>query len=134
MNPKFEITKKVLESQGIAADEKRIKETILTWWVNPRTKSKGGLRLTEQGFSCFKQADIKYYEIKFDETIFFNNELIIWIDQNLDCPFYITNKKIWVFGERTAVQLVLFSGNIQKFQRAQKRFLEKQKCLDREVE
>jgi len=42
-------------------------------------------------------------------------------------PFYLTNKRIWVFGEKMAVQLVLFSGNIAKFHRAQKRFKEKQK-------
>ena len=127
MNPKHEITKKVLESIGVTPDDKRVRETIPTWWVNPRTKEKGGLRLTEQGFDCFKKADIKNYEIKFDEPLVVTNELLIWIDQNLDCPFYITNKKIWVFGERMAIQLVLFSGNIAKFHRAQKRFTEKQK-------
>jgi hypothetical protein len=127
MNPKYDITKAVLESTGLVVDEKRIKKTIPTWWVNPRKKEKGGLRLTEQGFECLKQADIKSYELKFDEPLVVTNELLLWIDQNLDCPFYITNRKIWVFGERMAVQLVLFSGNIAKFHRAQKRFTEKQK-------
>ena len=123
MNPKYDITKAVLESTGLVVDKK----TIPTWWVNPRKKEKGGLRLTEQGFECLKQADIKSYELKFDEPLVVTNELLLWIDQNLDCPFYITNRKIWVFGERMAVQLVLFSGNIAKFHRAQKRFTEKQK-------
>jgi hypothetical protein len=45
----------------------------------------------------------------------------------MDCPFYLNNKRIWVFGEKMAVQLVLFSGNIAKFQRARERFTEKQK-------
>jgi len=127
MNPKHEITKVVLESLGLPADEQRIKKTIPTWWVNTRNKLKGGLRLTEQGFECLQKADIKCYEIKFEEPILFTNELAIWIDQNIDCPFYLTARKIWVFGEKTAVQLVLFSGNIAKFHRAQKRFTEKQK-------
>ena len=127
MNQKFEITRIVLQSQGIDATDQRIKKTIPTWWVNPRNKTKGGLRLTDQGFDCLAKAGIKHYELKFDEPIAYTNELIIWIDQNIDCPFYITNKKIWVFGERLAVQLVLFSGNIAKFHRAQKRFTEKQK-------
>lgn len=127
MNQKFEITKIVLQSQGLEATDQRVKKTIPTWWFNPRTKDKGGLRLTEQGFECLQKADIKCYEIKFDEPIFFTNELIIWIDQNLDCPYFVTNRKIWVFGEKLAVQLVLFSGNIAKFHRAQKRFEEKQK-------
>jgi hypothetical protein len=127
MNPKHEITKAVLEFLELPADDRRIKQTILTWWVNPRNKDKGGLRLTDQGFDCLAKAGIKHYELKFDEPIEYTNELIIWIDQNIDCPFYITNKKIWVFGEKLAVQLVLFSGNIAKFHRAQKRFAEKQK-------
>lgn len=127
MNPKHEITKVVLESLGLPADEKRIKKTIPTWWFSTRIKDKGGLRLTEQGFDCLRKADIKCYEVKFDEPIVVTNELIIWIDQNIDCPFFLTNRQIWVFGERTAIQLVLFSGNIAKFQRAQERFIEKQK-------
>lgn len=127
MNLKYNLTKLALESNGLDANDKRIKQTIPIWWANPRKKSKGGLRLTEQGFECLKQADLKFHEIRLDEPIFFNNEMIVWIDQNIDCPFYINNKKIWVTSEKMAVQLVLFSGNIQKFQRAQKRFTEKQK-------
>lgn len=125
MNLKHEITKKVLESLDLTADEKRIKQTIPVWWVNPRKKEKGGLRLTEQGFECLCKADIKFYEIKFDEPIFFTNQLAIWIDQNINCPFYLTPKKIFVSGEKMAVQLVLFSGNIQKYHRAHQKFKEK---------
>ena len=55
----------------------------------------------------------------------FTNKLVIWIDQNLESPFYLTSKQIYVFGEKIAVQLVLFSGNIAKFQRAKERFTEK---------
>lgn len=125
MNQKFEITKLVLEITGVSFDKKRIEKTIPIWWQNPRRKEKGGLRLTEQGFEALQKADIKSYEIKFDEPLIPTNKLIVWIDQNIDCPYYITSKKIWVFGEKTAVQLVLFSGNIQKFQRAHERFSEK---------
>jgi len=127
MNPKYEITKAVLESLGLPADEKRVKKTIPTWWQNPRSKDTGGLRLTDQGFECLKKADIKSYEVKFDEPIVYTNQLAIWIDQNIDCPFYITKKAIHVFSEKMAVQLVLFSGNIAKFHRARKRFEEKDK-------
>lgn len=127
MNQKYEITKLVLESQGLVVDEKRIKKTIPVWWVNPRKKDKGGLRLTQQGFECLTKADIKSYEIRVDDPVFFTNQLVIWIDQNIDCPFYIEGKRIWVFSEKMAVQLVLFSGNIAKFHRAQKRFTEKLK-------
>jgi hypothetical protein len=37
------------------------------------------------------------------------------MDQFIDCPFYLTKKAIFVYSEKMAVQLVLFSGNIQKY-------------------
>lgn len=125
MSLKFDITKAALESLALPATDLRILATIPTWWVNPRKKEKGGLRLTEQGYNCLIQAGIKSYEMKFEEQIVFNNELLIWMDQNISCPFYITNKKIIVFSEKMAIQLVLFAGNIAKLHRAQKRFSEK---------
>lgn len=125
MNQKTKITELVLKSAGLNVDQGRIKKTIPTWWANPRNKEKGGLRLTEQGFEAFQTANIKCYEIKFEEPLFLTNQLTIWLDQNMDCPYYLTNKKIWVFGEHMAVQLVLFSGDLQKFFRAKKRFAEK---------
>ncbi len=127
MNPKFDITKLVLETAGLPTDNVRVKKTIPTWWFSTRQKSKGGLRLTEQGFNALQKADIKCYEIKLEEPPAFTNEFIIWLDQNLDCPYFITNRKIWVFGEKTAVQLVLFPDNISKFFRAHKNFQEKEK-------
>lgn len=126
MNQKQEITRLALESIGIVADEKRIKQTIPIWWQNSRDKTDGGLRLTSQGFECLTQAGIKSYEIKFEETLSFNNGLIVWMDQNLDCPFFITHKKIWVFAEKTAVQLVLFAGDINRLKRAKEKSKEKQ--------
>ena len=69
MNPKFKITKVVLESLGLDASDKRIKETIPSWWANPRKKEKGGLRLTDQGFECLQKADIKFYRVQFDQKV-----------------------------------------------------------------
>lgn len=125
MNPKYNITKAVLTSMGLPSDDERVKKTIPVWWYSTRDKATGGLRLTEQGFDALKSADIKYYDIRPDDPIAITNELIVWIDQNIDCPFFITKKRIWVFGERMAVQLVLFSGNIAKLHRSKKRFSEK---------
>jgi hypothetical protein len=115
MDQRIEITRVVLESMNLIADEARVKKTIPIWWQNPRQKEHGGLRLTEQGYLCLKQADIKDYRIDLPKEIDWTNQLIIRMDQFIDCPFYLTKKSIFVFGERMAVQLVLFSGNIQKY-------------------
>lgn len=125
MNQKLEITKKVLEILQLDSSDEKIKKIIPVWWQNPRRKEKGGLRLTDQGFEAFCRANIKFYEIKSEDPIIFTNQLSIWIDQNIDCPFHIKHKKIFVFGAKTAVQLVLFSGNIQKYFQAHKRYQEK---------
>lgn len=126
MNQKLKITKYTAEQLGLDTSDKCLNQLIQLWWQNTRLKDKGGLGLTEQGFSCLKQADIKCHRVEFSESMYINNSLLLWIDRNIDCPFYITPKEIYLFGERMAIQLVLFSGNIQKMQRAQKRFAEKQ--------
>jgi hypothetical protein len=128
MNPKLKITKYAAEQLGLATDEKSLKKLIPAWWQNPRTKEKGGLGLTEQGFECLTKADIKCHKVVFDEptSALATNSFTLWVDRNIDCPFFITRKEIYLFGERMAVQLVLFSGDLQKMQRAQRRFKENQ--------
>lgn len=118
MTLKTEITKKILESLELDASAERVRKTIPTWWFSTRDKEKGGLRLTDQGYECFLKAGIKEYKIKFDEPVHFNNQLLIWLDHFIDCPFYLRNKEIYVFSEKMAVQLVLFSGNIYKYSAA----------------
>ena len=65
--------------------------------------------------SLWEPTDIKDYKIDLPKEIEWTNQLIIRMDQFIDCPFYLTKKAIYVFGEKMAVQLVLFSGNIQKY-------------------
>lgn len=116
MNQRIEITKYVSSQLGLPTDDKTQKKVLGLWWRNPRTKTKGGFRLTEQGYEALKKAQIKDYEIAIPtKEVDWNNQLIIWLDKFVDCPFYITKNHIYVFGERMAVQLILFSGNVQKF-------------------
>ena len=51
----------------------------------------------------------------FDEPVEYTSQLIIWLDQFINCPWYVTKKEIFVFNENMAIQLVLFSGNITRF-------------------
>jgi len=126
MNQKLKLTKYVAEQLGLATEEKFLKRLMPLWWQNPRIKEKGGFGLTEEGFNCLQQANIKCHRVGFEDPVPVTNSLLLWIDRNIDCPFYITRKEIYLFGEKMAVQLVLFSGDIQKMQRAQKRFKENQ--------
>jgi hypothetical protein len=130
MSQKIEITKKVLEILDSSISEKELKLAKREWWVSQRTKPIGGLQLTKAGFTALSKAGIKSYKIRLEERPDNLNGMLLWIDNHITYPFYFFRSHqyhyIFVFDERTAVQLVLFSGNINKLFRAQKRFFEKE--------
>jgi hypothetical protein len=122
MNQKIDITKYIAEQSGLPTDEKSIRKLIAQWWQNPRNKEKGGLRLTDEGFSRLT-TQFTAHKVRFEEPVEYTNRLIIQLDNFIDCPWYITNKAVFVFNDKMAVQLVLFSGNIAKFSTAKAKSL-----------
>lgn len=127
MNQKIEITKYIIEKLNLVSpDEKSFKLWIKTIWENPRIKEFGGLNLTERGFELLKQAEIKCYDVKLDGPLPYHSKFILWLDQTFDCPFYISKYYIHFFNEKPAVQLVLFSGNLEQFFQSHQKFQEKQ--------
>lgn len=122
MNQKIEITKYVAEQSGLSIDEKSIRKLTAAWWQNPRKKEKGGLRLTDEGFARLT-AHFTAHKVRFEDPVEYTNRLIIQLDNFIDCPWYITNKAVFVFNDKMAVQLVLFSGNIAKFSTAKAKSL-----------
>ncbi len=117
MSLKIEITKNVLSLLKPQYSEKELRTALGSWWVNVRKKDSGGLQLTEAGFQAFESANITPYKIKFFDTPpkIETNQMTLWIDRFMDCPFFITKKEIVVYGNKTAVQLILFAGNMEKF-------------------
>lgn len=130
MNQKVELTKYIINTLGLRSpNEKNFKSWLHIIWQNPRLKLKGGFRLTQQGFDLFSKSDIKCFEIKSEKDNFIqDNKFILWLDNHFNSPFYITRNKIYVFDEHLAVQLVLFSGNIEDYYQAHLNFAEKQKA------
>jgi hypothetical protein len=85
-------------------------------WQNPRKKSSGGLRLTEEGYQLLvNELDLKSYSIDFCKETTITNQVMIWLDKFIDSPYYIDKNSIVVFKEKMAVQLILFNGDIQKY-------------------
>lgn len=121
MNLKSKITLKLAESLGYQTDEKSLKKYQKIWWVNPRNKEIGGLQLSFTGLQEMKNADIKYHKIKLSEKLESTNRTLIRLDQYIDCPWHIIGKEIYVFSDKMAVQLVLFSGNLKRFIEAKAR-------------
>jgi hypothetical protein len=115
MNLKDELTCKVLEILNPTASEKDMRQAQGSWWFSCRKKPCGGLRLTDDGFDALALAGVKSYRIDLEGALDLNNHFVIQLDRLMDCPFYITNTSVYVFGEKMAVQLILFSGNLKKF-------------------
>ena len=100
MNQKSDITKYIAEQFGLSTDEKSIRKLTAQWWQNPRKKEKGGLRLTDEGFARLT-AHFTAHKVRFEDPVEYTNRLIIQLDNFIDCPWYITNKAVFVFNDKT---------------------------------
>jgi hypothetical protein len=121
MISKKDLTKKLYEELGENAEGITFQNFHKSVWINIREKKSGGLRLTESGFEYLESVlGYKSYRVEFpkDSEYIITNQTIINIDRYIDCPYYLDRDAITVFKEKTAVQLVLFSGDIAKFGRS----------------
>jgi hypothetical protein len=115
MDPKDAYTKVFLQAANAKADPDTIKKFRAVWWWNVRSKDTGGLRLTEQALQFLEEhAKIKSYKIDFPKDFSITPQVLVWLDNFIDSPFYITKKHIIVLKERAAFELYLFSGDIKK--------------------
>jgi len=55
------------------------------------------------------------YCIDIPEDTVWNNQLLLRLDKFIECPYFIAQYSIIVFREKTAVELILFGGNIQRY-------------------
>jgi len=116
MNQKELYTKIFLKQSNIAVNEISIKTYMPKWWKNTRTKDTGGLRLTDDGFDFLKDTlQVKLYEIPYSVQMEFTTQVLIWLDQFIDCPYYLGNRSMFVTNERKALELSLFSGDVRKY-------------------
>lgn len=60
------------------------------------------------------EAKIKTYKVEFPKDFAITAQILLWLDNNIDGPYYITKKTITVLKEKAAFQLYLFSGDIKK--------------------
>ena len=116
MNWKETYTKIFLKQSDIAVSDANIKQYMSDWWQNTRGKTEGGLRLTEDGFAFLQEnLDIQMYEIPFPRDFKFTTQTYIFLDQFITCPYYLTNRSIWVTDEKKSMELHLFSGDLRKY-------------------
>jgi hypothetical protein len=115
MDIKDTYTRVFLQAADQDSDAEAIKKYKSLWWWNFRSKDSGGLRLTEEAMTFIQDdAKIKTYKIEFPKEFAFTPQVLVWLDNFIDSPFYITKKFIVVLKEKAAFELYLFSGDIRK--------------------
>jgi len=115
MNCKETYTKVFLRELGKSSNDINVKEYLPLWWQNTRTKDAGGLRLTEAGFDVLSEIDLETYDIPYPKEMPMTPQVAIFLDQFIDCPYYLTNRSIAVTDQKKAVELSLFSGDLRKY-------------------
>jgi len=108
-------TRVFLQAAEIEPTPTKLKEYKSVWWWNQRNKSDSGLRLTEQALDFIENhAKIKTYKIDFPEQFSFTPQVLIWLDNFIDSPFFLNKKFIVVLKEKAAFELYLLSGDVRK--------------------
>ena len=115
MNWKETYTKIFLKQLGKSTSDLSVKEHMPLWWQNTRNKEQGGLRLTNEGYDVLTQIDLATYDIPYPKDMTMTTQIIIFLDQFIDCPYYLTNRSMIVTNEKKAVELTLFSGDLRKY-------------------
>jgi hypothetical protein len=109
-------TKIFLSELGRSCDEANVKLHLHKLWQSKRTKEGGGLRLSLEGYEFLvTELTLKEYEIPFNEKIELSPQTIIFFDQFLDCPYFLTSQSLTVFNEKKAFELYMFSDDIRKY-------------------
>jgi hypothetical protein len=109
-------TKIFLKEMNRSTDDATLKISLDKWWFSKRTKNQGGLRLSDEGYEFLvKELNLEEYEVPFTEPIELSPQIIIFFDQYMDCPYYLTFKGLTVFSQKKAFELHLFSDDIRKY-------------------
>jgi len=109
-------TKIFLKHLDRSIDEANTKLHLRKWWKSNRTKKGGGLRLSDEGYEfLIAELELQEFEVPFNERIELSPQTIIFFDQFLDCPYYLTEKSLTVFSEKKAFELYMFSDDIRKY-------------------
>ena len=116
MDRKTAYTRTFMMLKDETIQEESVKTSYFTWWQNVRENYESrSLRLTKQGHQMLVDLDIKMYTIKFPNKIVFTPQTYLWLDEFVDCPYFVDKAKIIVTTEKMALQLMLFAGDITKY-------------------
>jgi len=116
MDVKTAYTRTFLQLLDQPNHEETLKTYYYTWWQNVRESYQArSLRLTKLGLETVHKLEIKTYSIKFPDKIIFTPQTFLWLDEFVDCPYFVDKKQITVTMERMALQLMMFAGDVTKY-------------------
>jgi len=114
LGPKYNFTENIYNQ--ISVKPKTVASFMNVFWNNPRDKEEGGWGITEYGHKVLQEIGLTCYPIDLSPDTVITNQVLIWMDRFLDGPWYWENKKtLHVYKEKTAFQLILFSGDLHKY-------------------
>lgn len=101
---------------GYSENDLNVKQYKASWWKNTRSRTENGLRLTGEGYRMMQEdLDIAFYEIPYADNMVFTPQVLVWLDNFIDCPYYLDKKSMFVADDKKALELHMFSGDMQKF-------------------
>ena len=116
MDVKTAYTRTFLMLKEQPLHDESVKTAYFTWWQNVRESYQArSLRLTKNGLNMLEKLDLKTYNIKFPAKVIFTPQTYLWLDEFVDCPYFVDKQKIVVTMEKMALQLMLFAGDITKY-------------------
>lgn len=116
MIDKLQLTEKILGQLELPTDPKTVKKYYKAWWKNPRPGHQNSMRLSDAGFVALtERLNLARYEIDMPNDTEWTSQLILRLDNFLESPYYIQKKTITVFREKTAIELILYGGDVQKY-------------------
>lgn len=116
MNWKEAYTKIFLKEAGKSVNESTLQEYMPVWWQNNRSKEQGGLRLTDQGIEFVtEELSLTTYEVPFSKDFTMTSNTLVWLDEFIDCPYWLGRHGMIVTNEKKALELHLFSGDVKKY-------------------
>jgi|TARA_B100001964_G_C14100089_1_gene538885 hypothetical protein len=112
MTPKKRFSIAFLKNHNPNYTEKDFSKFLKQTWRNIREENPS-LRLTKNGYQFLKKTlKLKDYMVKLKRECKLKPEILLGLDKFITCPYYITNKEIYVFEEKLATELVLRAGDL----------------------
>jgi hypothetical protein len=111
---KSQITKQLLSVSNYQQNDSTVKDFFISIWHNTRHETRS-YRLTEVGFSVFNKCKVVSYTVEVAESVRFTNRIILQLDKFITAPYYLQKRQVIVFDQNTAIQLILFAGDLEKY-------------------